>query len=364
MTIWHPTWIEIDTEQFRKNVRLIKTFVHPALYCLPIKANAYGHGLSTIGKIAEEEGVDYLAVAHASEGAELRMAGIKIPILVLGAIHKEQVQDLLKHDLEVSISSRLKANLIKEQSTLLQKTCKVHIEIDTGMHRTGMRPETALKLYEEFKTTPFFEIVGVYSHFASTGEQGKTQAHTFNETCNKMIPPSKERLIKHIGNSQGTLEFPEAHLDMVRPALLTFGYGAKREALKEIKPCFSLKSRVAYFKVVEKGSGISYNHTFRSEKPSRIVTIPIGYGDGYRRDLSNKGEVLIRKKRYPIVGTICMDQFMVDIGQDDVFPGDEVVLIGSQGNEEITLEEVAKHCNTIPYEILCGLNNRVPRIYR
>jgi alanine racemase len=357
MAHWHPTWIEIDTQQFRKNIQVVRNFIGKTLYCLPIKANAYGHGLTFIGKIAAEEGVDYLAVAHASEGIALRKEGIQIPILVLGAIHKEQVDDLLFHDLEISVSSRLKADLIREQCKKAKKQCKVHLEIDTGMHRTGMKPETALLLYEELSVDPFFEVVGIYTHFVSSNEYGKQQIEAFQNVCQKA--KGKKPLIFHIGNSQGIIAFPESRLDMVRPALLTFGYGE----LQGTAPCFSLKAKVSYFKVVEKGKGISYDHTFHTEKTSRIVTVPIGYGDGYRRDLSNKGQVLIRGKKYPIVGTICMDQFMVNVGEDAIFVGDEVVLIGKQGNEEIKLQEIAKICNTIPYEILCGLNQRVPRIY-
>lgn len=359
MKHWHPTWVEIDVEQFRKNIQAVRNLIGSTLYCLPIKADAYGHGLVDIGKIAVEEGVDYLAVAHASEGVILRKEGIRVPILVMGAIHKEQVEDLLGFDLEVSVSSRLKAELIREQCKKWQKQCKVHIEIDTGMHRTGMRPESAMLLYKQLCSDPFLDVVGIYSHFASTDVRGTEQMEAFQNICGALAPIAKKPLIKHIGNSAGIVAFSRSLLDMVRPALISFGYGE----LEGIAPCFSLKSTVSYFKVVEKGKGISYGHTFYTQKTSRIVTISIGYGDGYRRDLSNKGHVLIRGKKYPIVGTICMDQFMVDVGEDDIFVGDEVVLIGKQGNEEITLQEIANLCNTIPYEILCGLNQRVPRIY-
>lgn len=360
MAQWHPTWIEIDVKQFRSNMQAVRRFIGERLYCLPIKADAYGHGLVNIGRIAKEEGVDYLAVAHASEGVLLREEGIDIPILVLGAIHKEQVEDLLLYDLEVSVSSRLKAELIRELCKKNQKKCRVHIEIDTGMHRTGVKPETAIRLYEELSIDPYFDVVGIYSHFASTDVQGYKQMEEFQGVIQTISKMAQKPLIWHMGNSTGILAFPKAHLDMVRPSLLTFGYGE----LEGVAPCFFLKSKVSYFKVVEEGKGISYGHTFYTQKTSRIVTVPIGYGDGYRRDLSNRGQVLIRGKKYPIVGAICMDQLMVDVGEDDIFIGDEVVLIGKQGKEEIKLEEIAKLCNTIPYEILCSLNNqRMPRVY-
>jgi alanine racemase len=172
-------------------------------------------------------------------------------------------------------------------------------------------------------------------------------------------------LIRHIANSGGTIYYPEAHLDMVRPSLATFGYIPQDcpPALQEIQPCFSLKAKVSYFKVVAAGEGISYGHSYVTAKQTRIVTVPVGYGDGYRRSLSNKGAVLIRGKRFPIIGTICMDQFMVDVGDHEVYVGDEVVLIGKQGDEEITLKEISRLCETVPYEILCLLNERIPRIY-
>lgn len=358
MNNWHPTWIEINTSQFRKNIQIIRNFIGAKLYCLPVKADAYGHGLVAMGKIAAEEGVDYLAVAHANEGVTLRKEGICLPIFVMGAIHKEQIEDLLFYDLEISVSSELKANLIRQECKKQQKQCKIHLEVDTGMHRTGMRPETASRLYEELINDPFFKIIGIYSHFAST-ESAQAQMERFHSFCQTISSKQQSAPLFHIGNSSGILTFRDSHLDMVRPALLSFGYGN----LEKIAPCFSLKSKISYCKIVEKGEGISYNHTFYTQKRSKIVTVPIGYGDGYRRDLSNKAHVLIRGKKHPIVGTICMDQFMVDVNDDAVCTGDEVVLIGKQGDKEITISELASLCNTIPYELLCGFNHRVPRVY-
>jgi alanine racemase len=172
-------------------------------------------------------------------------------------------------------------------------------------------------------------------------------------------------LIRHLANSGGIIYYPQAHFDMVRPSLVTFGYLPSHppSAYQAVSPCLSLKAKVAYFKVVKAGEGVSYGHSYVTPRQTRIVTIPVGYGDGFRRALSNQGSVLIRGKRFPICGTICMDQFMVDVGDAEVYVGDEVVLIGKQGKEEIRLEEVAKLCETIPYEILCQINERIPRVY-
>ncbi len=350
----HPSWIEVDLGQFRKNIGVVRGRIGEALYCLPVKANAYGHGLKEIGRAAEEAGVDYLGVAHLQEGIELRDAGVKIPILVLGAIHEDQIDDLIANELEFSISSKMKADFVAKRC---EGKCRVHLEVDTGMHRTGVRSSTAIELMRHLRDLKVFDVVGIYSHFATAGDAFATrQMETFQALL--MEPIFKEQpLIRHIANSSGITHFPP--LDMVRPSLITFGYGA----LEGVAPCFALKSKVSYFKIVEKGEGISYGHTYVTTKRTRIVTVPIGYGDGYRRQLSNRGHVLIRGKKFPITGTICMDQFMVDVGDDDIFVGDEVVLIGKQRSEEILLTDIAELCDTIPYEILCQFNNRVPRIY-
>jgi len=356
----HPAWVEIDLEQLRKNLSIVRQYLGKTLYCLAVKSDAYGHGLCRVGKIAEEMGVDYLAVAHLQEGLVLRQAGVKLPILVLGAIHEDQIPYLIDSDLEFTISSKFKAELVYKKA--LKKRCRVHLEVDIGMHRTGVRPHTARELFQYMDSFDCFEIVGIYSHLpkAAYPEDPLTrkQIALFKELLN--APPFQgKKLIRHIANSKAVVHFPESHLDMVRPAMLTFGY----ESFLSVKPCFSLKAKVSYFKVVEPDSSISYGYSFTTSKKSRIVTVPVGYGDGYCRSLSNRGSVLIRGNRFPIVGTICMNQFMVDIQEREVHPEDEVVLIGSQGEEEISLMEFAELCGTIPYEVLCLFSGKLPRKY-
>lgn len=366
----HPAWIEVDLQQWRKNVSIIRSHIGGScLFCLPVKANAYGHGLCEIGKAAMNAGIDYLGVAHLQEGIALRNAGVQLPILVLGAIHEDQILELIRFNLEFTISSRFKAELVAEKCRQFSQKCRVHLEVDTGMQRTGVRAVTASALFEYLKTVQCFEIVGIYSHFATAEKPedpfARQQIALF-KTLLASPPFQKHPLIRHLAHSAGTLFFPEAHLDMVRPSLVTFGYLPKGSPphFHQIAPCFSLKAKVSYFKVVHAGEGISYGHSHVTKKQTRIVTIPVGYGDGFRRALSNKGSVLIRGRRFPIVGNICMDQFMVDVGDQEVYVGDEVVLIGKQGNEEISLSEVATLCDTIPYEILCLFNERIPRIYK
>jgi alanine racemase len=364
----HPAWIEVDFTQLRKNIALLRQHIGNCLFCLPVKANAYGHGLCPISLVAQEAGVDYLAVAHLQEGMKLRDAGIHIPILVLGAIHEDQIEDLIDFQLEFTISSKFKADLVAAICDRLKKKCRIHIEVDTGMQRTGVRAATAQTLFQYLKNIDCFEIVGIYSHLATADQPLNTfaskQIGAFAELLNDPIF-STTPLIRHLANSGGTMHYSSSHFDMVRPSLLAFGYlpAHTPEILKGISPCFSLKAKVSYFKVVAEGTGISYGHKYVTSQQTRIVTIPVGYGDGFRRSLSERGSVLIRGKRFPIRGTICMDQFMVEVGNHEVYVGDEVVLIGKQGDEEISLFEVAELCDSIPYEVLCLFNERIPRIY-
>jgi alanine racemase len=364
----HPTWIEIDRAQFKKNISIIKKHVAPSLFCLPVKANAYGHGLKEMGQAAVDAGVDYLAVAHLKEAIALRQYGINIPILVLGAIHEDQIEDFIEWGLEFTISSKFKAELVAK---VCQNRCakvKVHVEIDTGMHRTGVRPDTAIHLIEFIDSYPCFQLTGVYSHLATADVPLDPHALKQIEAFRKVLSHeifSQRKILRHMANSSACLFYPTSFFDMVRPSLLAFGYGPENmpKALAGIAPCFSLKSKVSYFKVVKEGEGISYGRGYITKKATRIVTIPIGYGDGLRRSLSNQGSILLRGRRYPICGSICMDQCMVDLGDDEGYVGDEVVLIGAQGDENISLMEVAQLCETIPYEVLCFFNERIPRIY-
>ena len=215
----HPSWIEIDLDQFRKNIAIIRKHIGTSLFCLPVKANAYGHGLCMIGKAAEEAGINYLGVAHLQEGIQLREAGVKLPILVLGAIHEDQILDLMDFDLEFSISSKFKADLVAEKCKTTEKKCRVHIEVDTGMQRTGVRPATALALFQHLKTLSCFEIVGIYSHLATA--DAPNDPHTLKQIdlfhrllANPLFEGTP--LISHLANSVGMTHYQEAHLNMIR----------------------------------------------------------------------------------------------------------------------------------------------------
>lgn len=363
----YSSWIEIDLKQFKKNISLIKEFIGSSLLCLTVKANSYGHGLIEMSKIAQDQNVDYLAVANLLEGIKLRNENIKLPILVLGTFHEDQISDLLKYDLEITISSFFKALIVKEYCSKHNKKCKVHLKIDTGMRRIGIRPDTGIDLYKFLKSEKCFILKGIFSHFACAEDKShpmnKIQRDAFDDFINK-IKPDKS-ILCHLANSGAVCNMDNCFKDMVRLGVLPFGCYPKTlpEKLADVKPIFSVKSKVSFFKVVKENEGISYGHTYVTKNQTRIVTIPIGYGDGYPRNLSNKGQVLIKGKRYPIVGIICMDQFMVDVGNDNAYIGDEVVLIGKQKNEKIEILEIANLCNTVTCEILCAFNERLPRVY-
>lgn len=361
----HPAWIEIDVVQWVRNLCAIRKRIGTRRFCLPVKANAYGHGLS-LAKIAQEIGIDLLGVSCLQEAARLRSQGISMPVLVFGAIHEDQIDDLLALDVELTISSKYKAELVARRCIFLQKKCRVHIEVDTGMQRTGVRPESVADLVSFMDGLKCFELIGLYSHLATSNVAddpfAKFQIAAFRSLTERF---KVRQLVFHLANSGGIIHYPESYFDMVRPGLLCYGYCSQQHENfdAQILPCFCLKAKISYFKVVKEGEGIGYGRSYLTRKQTRIVTIPIGYGDGYRRSLAEGGKVLIRGKRFPIVGAICMDQLMVDIGEREAYVGDEVVLIGKQGKEEISLWEICHQAQSIPYEMLCGFNDRLPRVY-
>ncbi len=362
----HATIIEVDAGAFIKNLAAIRQTVGQVKICLPVKANAYGHGIVKMAQIAEEY-VDYLAVACLDEGEILRQNGISKPILVFGAFGEEDVPGLIANNLEITISSTLKATQVTNYCKKSGKTARVHIKVDTGMNRVGVRVTTAPELFRYVLSMPELNLTGVYSHLTSADDndsQATLEQIAKFETIVELAKTLKPDIICHLANSAGVCYYPQSYLDMVRPGILSYGYFPNQAVatlpLNHIKPCFSLKSRIIYTKVVEPGQGISYNSRYITQNTTRVITIPIGYGDGYPRMLSNSGEVLLRGNKY----TICMDMLMVDIGKHGVgYVGDEIVLIGKQDKQEITLHRVADRCQTIIYEILCGFNGRIPRVY-
>ena len=369
--VHRPTYIEVDVEALRSNFQAIRKHVAPAKVMASIKANGYGHGLVSVARILQDEGVDSLGVAYVEEAIELRQAGVSIPILVFGGLLEDQVDLYVQYGLDVTASSVFKLEQIDASAKRLGKRARVHLKIDTGLERLGVHHYSAQALFDAALRVRGCEVVGVFSHFARVGRNdlslARVQLERFLECLRYFEERVQETFLRHIANSAGVLAFPESHLDMVRPGLSLYGVYPDRElrGVLPLKPTLSLKSRVVFFKVVKQGAGVSYDHTWHAPHDTRVITIPIGYGDGYLRSLSNRGSVLVRGKRCPIIGKVCMDQMMVDISPSgEAYNGDEVVLIGQQGSEVITVEDVAAAIDTTPHEILVVLNQRIPRIER
>jgi len=364
-----PTRIVVDLDAIAANLRAIRA--HVGVPVMPIvKANAYGHGLVPVARHLQAQGAERFGVAFVEEGIALREAGITLPILVLGGIFAPQVKNFLAHDLEITVSSLSKLRQVEATAEAMGRRAVVHLKIDTGMERIGVHSDSAGPFVEAAVRSRWCEVRGVYSHLACADDPASAmtalQLERFLEACGHFERLDAPMPVRHLANSGGILHFPETHLDMVRPGILLYGVlpDADSRAEVAVRPALSLVSQVVYFKVVRAGHPVGYGATWAPERDTRVVTVPIGYGDGWPRALSSRGQVLIRGRRHPLVGRVCMDQFMVDIGGDSAFNEDAVALVGEQDGEAIRVEEVAGAAGTIPYEILVQLNERIPREYR
>lgn len=367
--IIRPTRLEIDLNILADNYTKIKKFVALAKMMPILKANAYGHGLVRVAQLMQELNADYIGVAVLEEGILLREQGITIPILALGGIWGNQIPLFLKHDLTITASSIEKLNQIDELAKQMKTKAKVHLKIDTGMERIGVHFYSAEKLLDATLKCNHLQVEGIYSHFADSDNLDLTytrlQLNRFNEVLSFFEKHSLPTPIRHISNSGSILQLPEANLDLVRPGILLYGVYPSQEIPQTIKvrPASTWKSLVVYFKVIKANHPVGYGLTWQPDHDVRSVTVPVGYGDGYFRSMSDKAEVLLRGKRYPVVGRISMDQIVVNIENDSAYNGDEVILFGSDGTNKITVEELADWAGTIPYEILTNINTRVPRLY-
>ena len=364
-----PTIVEVNLSRLTANFQAIRAAVAPAKVMAVLKANAYGHGLIETARHLVSVGADYLGVAYLEEGIWLRENGIAAPILVMGGLLSDQTPLYLEHNLTVTASSVEKLQQIERTAQLLGVTAKVHLKIDTGMERIGVHYYSAGSLLETSLECQHCEIEGIYSHFANADAASLTSARIqldrFQEVLQFYAKRNLPTPMRHIANSGGILQLPESHLDMVRPGILLYGVYPSAEVQRPVavQPALSWKSRVVYFKVVLPGHPVSYGSTWQSDVMTRVITIPVGYGDGYFRSMSGQAEVIVHGRRYPVVGRICMDQMMVNIGWDSAYNGDEVILLGESGDQAITCEQLAAWAGTIPYEILTNINTRVPRVY-
>lgn len=363
------TWAEINLTRLRQNLELIRATVAPAKVMPIIKANAYGHGLGEVARFLAPY-ADYFGVAVLEEGIYLRKLGITTPILVLGGIWGEQVPRYLEYDLTFTASSVERLEQIDAAAAAAGRRAKVHLKIDTGMERIGVHYYNAHTLQEAALRCKHVEVEGIFSHFANADaadlSHARLQLERFQEVLRfyekRSLPPPP---LRHMANSAAILRLPESHFDMVRPGILLYGVYPSPETPRTlpVRPALTWKSRVVYFKVTLPNHPVSYGSTWQSDHAVRIVTIPVGYGDGYFRSMSNKAQVILRGRKYPQVGRICMDQMMVNIESDSAYNGDEVILLGEADGLSITAEDLAEWAGTIPYEILTNINTRVPRLY-
>ena len=363
------TWAEINLDAIARNVQAIKEFVGPDTALIAsVKANAYGHGLRPVARVALEAGATWLAVHRVQAAIALREAGIMAPILLLGHIPPSGIRLILEHRITPTLVEAETARLISAQAT---HPVHVHVKIDTGMSRYGLEPEWAVDYVRDIARLPHIVVEGLFSHFASADEPNlefaQRQWLRFQGILQAIEDAGFSIPMPHICNSAGLVTMPEAHLAAVRPGLLIYGMAPSSESVPPfpLRRALTLKSTVTKLRDLEAGSTISYGRTFTAERPMRAALIPLGYGDGYPRLISNRGYLLIHGKKAPIRGRICMDQLVVDVTEiPDVRVEDEVVAIGRQGEAEITAEEVGAWAETIHYEITTSLLPQVVRIYR
>lgn len=363
-----PVWAEVNLAAIAHNVRQIKEYIKPGTkICAVIKADAYGHGTSAVVRTALSAGVDYLGVAILNEAINLRQDGVTVPILVLGYTPPQQAVRIVDNNVTQTIFDYKLAEAISQAAMAVGKKSKVHIKIDTGMSRIGIRPEDAGDFAAAVASLPGLEVEGVFSHFANADSADKSfaweQFSRFKRALALIEAKGIKIPIRHIANSAATLDMPETHLDMVRPGIIMYGLWPSDEVSRRIdlKPAMKFKAKISFVKEVPAAVSISYGREYFTKTVSRIATLPVGYADGWTRQLSGKASVVIRGKRAPIVGRICMDQCMVDVTHiPGAAQGDTALLFGG---DQLPAEEIAEKLGTINYEVICLVGKRVPRHY-
>lgn len=363
----------IDLDAICHNIKEVKRVIGPDVKVMPvIKADGYGHGAVPIAKALNEIGVDAFAVAIIEEGITLRKNGITQPIVILGYTSEYQYSSLIQYEIQPTVFCYEMAESLSKIAAALGQNAKIHIKLDTGMNRIGFKPtRESLEIVKKISKLPNIKIEGIFTHFACADEADKTSAKKQKAEYDKFIGWLSEEGIeipvKHVSNSASIIDMKDWRMDMVRSGIITYGLYPSEEVSKDVldlRPAMSLKTHIVYIKEVGSGEGVSYNHTFVTKRNTKIATIPVGYADGYPRALSSKGRVLIRGQYAPIIGRICMDQFMVDVTDiPDVSVMDEVTLVGVDGENRISVEEVANGAGSFNYEFVCGVSKRVPRVY-
>ena len=366
-----PTVAEIDLRALRNNLAVVRRRIKPNVEILPIvKANAYGHGAAEVSRALTAAGANQLGVALVEEALELRAARISCPILVLGCTEASAIPALIAERISVAVFDLSFAEELSRQAERNGVPAAVHVKVDTGMNRLGVPPDQAPPFIEKLMNLKGLVIDGVMTHFATADNPNAGYLQSQHQAFRHLVDQLKQRGISvrfvHCANSAATMHHEATHADMVRPGIVLYGAHASStpHARWPVEPILTLRTRIGQLRYLSKGSTLSYGRTFTTPRDAMIATLPVGYGDGYSRALSNRGEALVREQRAPIVGNVCMDLVLVDVTDvPNVALGDEVVLLGRQGNERITVEELAHHCGTVPHEIFCRLGPRLPRRY-
>ncbi len=364
-----PTRAEISLSALKQNFSVARDLSGSAAIMAVVKAEAYGHGLVRASQLFADCGADYLGVSFLEEGVSLRGAGIKTPILVMGGLVDEQIERYIDYDLELTVSSVWKAHQVNAAAEKRGIEAAVQLKIDTGMGRIGQQWQTADKLFLEITRLKNIQVKGIYTHLATADgenpEFADTQLNRFDEVLEQARSVGINPPYTHAVGSSG-LVIPEMlrNYSMIRPGLMLYGYSPVPglQDQFDIRPAMTLKTRVVYVKYPPEGTTIGYGATWKSPGKRWIATLPIGYGDGYPRRFGNCGWVMMRKHRCPVVGRVSMDQITIDAGHE-AYLGDEAILFGGSGNNSLPLWELCKAINVIPYELLCGLTARVPRVY-
>ncbi len=365
---------EINLDRLEHNIEGIESLIRPGTkLCAVIKADGYGHGAVPIaGLLEDRDKVWGYAVATAEEAFELRGSGIKKPILILGCVFDEDIDAVIGQDIRATVFSMESAQKLSEAARRAGKPARIHIKIDTGMSRIGFPPDgDTADVIAQISGLPCIEIEGIFTHFATADSADKTftdvQASRFLTLIEELGERGIAIPVKHMANSAGIIDLPKYDLDMVRAGIIIYGLWPSDEVIKDridLSPVMALKSHVVQVKTIEEGTPVSYGGTYRAAGRMILATVPVGYADGYPRSLSNCGYVLIHGKRAPICGRVCMDYFMADVTDiEDVRASDEVTLIGRDGEEEITMEELGDISGRFNYEFACDIGKRVPRVY-
>jgi alanine racemase len=365
--------IEIDLMAIDHNFTVLKGFLKStgAHIMAVVKSDAYGHGLVEVSQVLESAGVWGFGISEVEEAVSLRQGGITAPILFMSGLPPKAEKEVIALGLISGVTDVSSLDTLERVAAVRDETCKVHLKVDTGMGRLGFSPDELYKVVKKPNQWPHLNLEGLYSHLSSADDPldpfNTVQLDTFASVLDKVRGIGWKPLIVHLANSAGLIHFPSAHYDLVRPGLAIYGSypGPQSQKGIELRPVMSFRSEITAVRNLAEGSPVSYGHSFYTKRPSRIAVVPVGYDDGYLRSMSNRSMVLIRGRRCPVVGRICMRAFMIDVSMlDGVRPGEEVVLLGRQGDRVITIEDLAQWGGTISYELLCLLGSRNKRFFK